>query len=77
MASAWLTVAKVAADLGVSAKTIRRRIKATRLPAANLGSKEQPCWRISPEALEGYLRARLNKAEPKTRRPRVKVIRFF
>jgi excisionase family DNA binding protein len=52
----------VAKHLGVHVDRVRGWIETGQLPAVNLGDKTRPRWRISPEGLEQFLRARSNQA---------------
>ncbi|MGC4048342.1 MAG: helix-turn-helix domain-containing protein [Paludibaculum sp.] len=49
----FMTIAEVAARVGVSTKTVRREIKRGRLHAYRIGAT----WRVSLEQLEGWLEA--------------------
>jgi excisionase family DNA binding protein len=63
MSREYLSVAEVAAILGVSEKTIRRSILAGQLPALKVRSR----YAISPEALEtafAYRPAEATRCEP-------------
>ena len=53
-AQEYLTVAQASAELGVSPKTIRRKIDAGRLPAVRLGGAGAAI-RISRRALDAWL----------------------
>ncbi|CUH44493.1 helix-turn-helix domain-containing protein [Ruegeria atlantica] len=46
-----LSVAATAVFLGVSEKTVRRKIASGELPASRVGTQ----WRIRPEELDAYL----------------------
>jgi excisionase family DNA binding protein len=50
----FLSIAEVAAELGVSAVTIRRKIAAGELPAVQLGGSGSSV-RVPRDALEGWL----------------------
>ena len=54
-AQEYLTVAEASAELGVSPKTIRRKIAAGQLPAVQLGGSGAAI-RISRRALDAWLR---------------------
>jgi excisionase family DNA binding protein len=50
-----LTVGEVADRLGVSTRTVRRRIESGELPAVRLGSSRQAPVRIDADELDGWL----------------------
>jgi excisionase family DNA binding protein len=49
------TIKEAAELLKVHDRTIRRYIKSGELKAANLGSEEQPNWRITEEDIKEFL----------------------
>jgi excisionase family DNA binding protein len=51
----YLTVAEVAAELGCSEPTIRRRIRAGELPATKLGHGRNSALRVPRAGLEMWL----------------------
>jgi excisionase family DNA binding protein len=53
MSTQWLTVAEIARLLQIDEQTVRRWIRAGRLPATNLGGKAG--YRIEPNDLQGFL----------------------
>jgi excisionase family DNA binding protein len=51
----YLTVADVAAELGCSEPTVRRRIRDGSIPAVKLGSGRNNALRVSRSGLESWL----------------------
>jgi len=52
----YLTVEKVAEQLGLSEYRVRELIREKQIRATKIGQ-----WRIKPEDLKGFIRARTNK----------------
>ena len=52
----YLTVRQVARELGLTEYRIRQLIREKQIRATKIGQ-----WRISPEDLEAFIRARTNK----------------
>ena len=52
----YLTVEKVAKQLGLSEYRVRELIREKQIRATKIGQ-----WRIKPEDLKGFIRARTNK----------------
>ncbi|QBD82209.1 DNA-binding protein [Ktedonosporobacter rubrisoli] len=50
-----LTVEQVAQELQVNVKTVYQWIKAKRLKATNIGTKNRANWRIERKDLENFL----------------------
>lgn len=50
----WLTVAEVAADLHVTAKSVRRLIKGGQLKAKNISTGVRANWRIHTLWMEAF-----------------------
>jgi excisionase family DNA binding protein len=71
MTTRYLTVKEAAALLKVSRDTIRSWINTGSLVSVNLATRgKRPCFRISTEELESFLRRRQVKERPVERSPR-------
>lgn len=54
----WLDTEQVAARMKVHTETVRRWIRSAELRAVNLGSEDQPHWRVSEDDLTKFLEKR-------------------
>lgn len=69
----WITPAQVAEQFGVAVGKVLKWIQRGELAAVNVASTTagRPRWRISPEALDGFLQRRQSKP-PALPAPRVR-----
>jgi excisionase family DNA binding protein len=65
--SKWLTVAEVAAVLGVSTETIRGKIKAGELPASRASNAPRAAWLIDAAEFERQREAEVERAAVRQR----------
>lgn len=54
----WLAIKGAALITGLSAPHIRRAVRSGNLPAANVGTRSRPIWRIFKNDLENWMRER-------------------
>jgi len=64
----WFSILETAALTGLSADHVRRHVTAGLLPAANQGTFEKPCYRVSRKDIDAWMERRKETPQPVSRK---------